>query len=178
MRKAVSQSLFFAAAAALGLYAITHESAVHAWILRAGPIGPVLSIGLYTLLASIPFLSSGAVALLNGMLFGFWWGAAYSAIAIVLSGFTTYAFAERLATGYGAEEFRAKMPVWLRRLPVGSPAFLIALRTIPWVGGTLANNAAVIYEIPFRRHFWTRLAVAVPIAAVSAYIGWKLVPGG
>lgn len=176
MRKAVSQSLVLTAAAAIGVYAMLHEPEVHAWILRAGPTGPLLSIALYTLLASIPFLSSGAVALLNGMLFGFWWGATYSAIAIVLSGFTTYAFAERLAAGYGAEELRSKMSTWLRRLPFGSPAFLIALRAIPWLGGTLANNAAAIYEISFRRHFWTRLAVALPIAVVSAYVGWKLVP--
>lgn len=175
MRKALSQSLFLGSAAVVGLYAMTHESVVHAWILHAGPIGPLLSIGLYTLLASIPFLSSGAIALLNGMLFGFWWGTAYSAVAIVLSGFTTYAFAERLAAGYGAEELRIKMPAWLRRLPVGSPAFLIALRMIPWIGGTLANNAAAIYEISFPRHFWTRLAVALPIAVVSSYIGGKLV---
>ncbi len=176
MRKAVSQSLFLAAALAIGTYAMTHEPEVHASIVRAGPTGPLLSIALYTLLASIPFLSSGAIALLNGMLFGFWWGAAYSAVAIVLSGFTTYAVAERLAAGFGAEELRAKMPTWLRRIPVGSPAFLIALRTIPWLGGTLANNAAAIYEIPFRRHFWTRLAVALPVAVVSAYVGWKLLP--
>ena len=76
MRKAVSQSLFLAAALAIGTYAMMHEPEVHATIGRAGPIGPLLSIALYTLLASIPFLSSGALALLNGMLFGFWWGAA------------------------------------------------------------------------------------------------------
>ncbi len=176
VRKALSQGALLAAALALGLFALANEADVHAWVVRAGPWGPLLAIGMYTLLASIPFLSSGALALLNGMLFGFWQGAAYSAVAIVLSGFTTYAIARGLASDYELEEFRATMPSWLRRIPVASPMFLIALRAIPWVGGTLANTAGAFYNIPLRRHMWTRLAVALPFACVSAYLGWRLMP--
>jgi len=94
----------------------------------------------------------------------------------VLSGFTTYAFAQRLAAASEVEAFRRQMPSWLGSLPVSSPTFLIALRAIPWVGGTLANNAGALYAIPFWRHFWTRIVVALPFGIVSAYLGSKLMP--
>jgi|GEM_PF-6663679 len=74
LKKALSQSWFVVGAVAIGFFAVAHEADVHSWVARAGPWGPLLAILLYTVLASIPFISSGDMAVLNGMLFGFWWG--------------------------------------------------------------------------------------------------------
>jgi uncharacterized membrane protein YdjX (TVP38/TMEM64 family) len=159
-----------------GSYVVAHGALVHAWVLHAGPLGPLLSLALYTTVASVPFLPSGVLALLDGMIFGFWEGSIISCTAVLLSGFTTYAVARGIAEDFGVHDELERLPGWIRRLPMGSPAFLVALRAIPWLGGTLANNVGPMYGVSLWRHSWTRAVVAMPLAIASAYLGWKFVP--
>ena len=59
-----------------------------------------------------------------------------------------------------------RLPPWVKRFPVGSPAFLIAVRVIPGFGGTVATATAATFRVPMWVHVWTMCAIAVPICAL------------
>jgi len=158
----------------LGYLVIDRRQTMREWLLTSGALGPLLSVGIYTALASAPFISAGALALLNGAIFGVWEGAAINCVAVVLSGLSTYALARSAGARLHLHEELERLPAWAGRLPVGSPLFLIALRLIPWMGGTIANNVTAFYHGSMWRHMWTRVVVAVPIAIFNAYLGSKL----
>lgn len=157
----------------LAYLAVHHREMLTVWLIEAGPLGPLVSIALYVGLVSTPFVSSDILALLNGAIFGFWEGALINCIGVMLGAVSTYLIARRTGEFLDIQKDLERLPPWVKRLPVGSPLFLLALRLVPWVGGTIANNVAGFYKISIFRHLWTTAVVAIPVAVVSAYLGWK-----
>ncbi|TAM92629.1 TVP38/TMEM64 family protein [bacterium] len=160
---------------ALAYTAVHHRRLLQAWLIAAGPLGPVVSIVIYVALVSSPFVSSDILALLNGAIFGLWEGALVNCVGVMLGGVSTYLIARRTGEFLDIHEDLERLPPWVKRLPVGSPLFLLALRVVPWVGGTIANNVAGFYKISIFRHLWTTAVVAIPVAVFTAYLGWRAV---
>ncbi|TAM60005.1 TVP38/TMEM64 family protein [bacterium] len=159
----------------LAFTAVHHRHLLQVWLIEAGPLGPLVSIAIYVGLVSSPFVSSDILALLNGAIFGFWEGAAINCAGVMLGGVSTYLIARRAGEFLDIHEDLERLPPWVKRLPVGSPLFLLALRVVPWVGGTIANNVAGFYKIAILRHLWTTAVVALPVAIFTAYAGWRAV---
>jgi len=162
---------------ALAYFAVHHRHVLQAWLIQAGPMGPLVSVAIYVLLVSSPFVSSDILALLNGAIFGFWEGALINCVGVMLGGVSTYLIARRTGEFLDIHEELERLPPWVKRLPVGSPLFLLALRMVPWVGGTIANNVAGFYKISIFRHLWTTAVIAIPVAVITAYIGWTATTG-
>jgi hypothetical protein len=64
-----------------------------------------------------------------------------------------------------------KLPTWIKRLRIGSPAFLIAVRCIPGMGGTIATQTAAAMRVGLWRQIYTMCAVTVPVCTILAFGG-------
>ncbi len=137
-----------------------------------GPlIGYPLAIGLFTLVASAPFSVTDALAVMNGVIFGPLWGSVVNAVGLVFAALVGYALARRTSHLLDLHNNIDRLPRWVKRFRVGSPAFLLTLRIIPGLGGTLATQIAAAYKIPIFVHVWTMCAIAIPICTLLAIFG-------
>ena len=64
-----------------------------------------------------------------------------------------------------------KLPAWVRHFKIGSPMFLIVVRIIPGLGGTIATQTAAALRVPIWRQIYTMCAIAVPICTALAIGG-------
>jgi hypothetical protein len=76
-----------------------------------------------------------------------------------------------------------RLPGWARHFRIGSPMFLIVVRIIPGLGGTIATQTAAALRVPIFRQIYTMSAIAIPICtalavggdAVSTYIDMHVI---
>jgi uncharacterized membrane protein YdjX (TVP38/TMEM64 family) len=122
----------------------------------------------HALLAVSPFPSE-VLALTYGAIYGLSLGTLFAWSGWMLGALLEYALFRRIAADADSEA-RERLPAWLRRLPVGHPAFLIFSRLIPF-GNHVANAAAGSARVPLWRFCWTTALALAPfsfaIAAVS-----------
>jgi hypothetical protein len=64
-----------------------------------------------------------------------------------------------------------RLPRWMRHFKIGSPMFLIVVRIIPGLGGTLATQTAAALRVPIWRQIYTMSAIAIPICTALAVGG-------
>jgi uncharacterized membrane protein YdjX (TVP38/TMEM64 family) len=112
-----------------------------------------------------------ALAVMNGVLFGPLWGSVVNAIGIVCAAMFGYAVALRSSKLLDLDRQIARLPGWVSRFKVGSPAFLLAVRVIPGFGGTLATQVSAAFRVPLFVHIWTMSAIAIPICTLLAVFG-------
>jgi uncharacterized membrane protein YdjX (TVP38/TMEM64 family) len=108
---------------------------------------------------------------MNGAIFGPMEGSFINAVGLVcaaLFGYWVNSHASRLLD---LDAYLERLPHWVRRFPVGSPAFLLAVRVIPGFGGTIATATAATFRVPVWVHVWTMCAIAVPICTLLAIFG-------
>jgi uncharacterized membrane protein YdjX (TVP38/TMEM64 family) len=130
-----------------------------------------LAIVIFTVVASAPFSVTDALAVMNGVLFGPLWGSVVNAVGIVCAAMFGYAVALRTSKLLDLDRQIARLPGWVSRFKVGSPAFLLAVRVIPGFGGTLATQVAAAFRVPLFVHIWTMSAIAIPICTLLAVFG-------
>jgi uncharacterized membrane protein YdjX (TVP38/TMEM64 family) len=140
-----------------------------------GTVGPFvaypLAILIFTVVASAPFSVTDALAIMNGVIFGPVYGSLVNAVGLVFAALAGYALARRTSHLLELEKNIERLPPWVRRFPVGSPRFLLALRVIPGLGGTMATQIAAAFRVPMFVHVWTMCAIAIPICTVLAVFG-------
>ena len=142
-------------------------------------IRPVVAVpiatAIFAIVASAPFSVTDALAVMNGAIFGPFWGSIVNAAGIVVAGFFGY-WVNRHATHLlDLEAALAKLPAWVKRFKIGSPMFLIAVRVIPGFGGTVATATAAAFRVPVWVHVFTMSVVAIPICTVLAIFGDRAV---
>lgn len=130
-----------------------------------------LAIAVMAVVASAPFSVTDALAIMNGVIFGPLWGSVVNGIGILIAAVCGYLLACRTCTLLNMQQQIEKLPNWARRFPVGSPMFLICVRIIPGLGGTVATQSAAAFRVPIFRHVWTKALVAIPICTVLAIFG-------
>lgn len=130
-----------------------------------------LAIAIFAVVASAPFSVTDALAIMNGAIFGPVMGSVVNAIGLVLAAMLGYWVNHRASKLLNVHEYLDRLPAWVKRFPVGSPAFLIAVRVIPGFGGTVATATAATFKVPMWVHVWTMCAIAVPICTVLAIFG-------
>ncbi|MBV8489709.1 MAG: TVP38/TMEM64 family protein [Candidatus Eremiobacteraeota bacterium] len=136
-----------------------------------GVLAYPLAIAIFALVASAPFSVTDALAVMNGAIFGPVVGSLVNAIGLVLAAMLGYWVNLRASHLLDLHAYLQKLPAWVKRFPVGSPAFLIAVRVIPGFGGTVATASAAAFKVPMWVHVWTMCAIAVPICTVLAIFG-------
>jgi len=165
-------ALVFLTSFVLAALVIRNKAAVEAFLSSIGPwVAYPLAVLLFAIVASAPFSVTDALAIMNGVIFGPLWGSLVNAIGLVFAAIAGYAIARRTSHLLELDKNIEKLPPWVKRFKVGSPAFLLTLRIIPGLGGTLATQIAAAFRIPLFVHVWTMCAIAVPICTVLAIFG-------
>ena len=163
--------VIFAASFAVAAFVVADKHAIDRVLQSAGFATIPLSVVLFALVASAPFSVTDALAVSNGVLFGPWIGAAVNAAGLVLAAILGYVIARRTSALWNLEKELEKLPAWTKRFEVGSPLFLIIVRAIPGIGGTIATQTAAALRVPMLRQIYTMCAVTVPICTALAFGG-------
>lgn len=179
-RRGRSRSIFVQRAKAFAIfggsfliatYVVANKSGVDALLAWLGPFGIPAAIVIFAIVASAPFSVTDALAVSNGVLFGPWMGSAVNAAGLVLAAVLGYLVALRTAKLLNVEEQLETLPGWVRRYKVGSPMFLILVRIIPGLGGTIATQTAAALRVPMWRQVYTMSIVTIPLCTLLAFGG-------
>lgn len=130
-----------------------------------------LAVLIFAVVASAPFSVTDALAVMNGVLFGPWIGTLVNTAGLVLAAVIGYVVALRTSKLLDIEATFQKLPNWVRHFKLGSPMFLIVVRIIPGLGGTIATQTAAALRVPIWRQIYTMCAIAVPICTALAIGG-------
>ena len=174
--------MIFAASFGLAAYVVANKEAVEHLLGVLGPFSYVLAVVVLAVVASAPFSVTDALAIMNGVVFGPWIGSLVNALGIMLAAVIGYVVALRTSRLLNVEEAVGRLPAWARHFKVGSPMFLIVVRIIPGLGGTIATQVAAGMRVPLWRQVYTMSAIAIPICtalaisgdALSNFIGAKM----
>jgi uncharacterized membrane protein YdjX (TVP38/TMEM64 family) len=156
---------------ALAAFVVARRVQVEHLLNTLGPFAMPLAVLVLAVVASAPFSVTDALAVMNGAIFGPWWGSLVNALGIVLAAVIGYIVALRTSALLDIEAQVRKLPGWVRRFKIGSPMFLICVRVIPGLGGTIATQTAAALRVPLFRQVYTMCAIAVPICTALAIGG-------
>ncbi len=155
----------------LAALVVSHRTAVEHILHHVGWLAMPLAVLVFAIVASAPFSVTDALAIMNGVLFGPLWGSVVNALGLVLAAVIGYYVALRTSDAFDVKAQVERLPSWARRFQIGSPMFLIAVRIIPGLGGTIATQTAAALRVPLFRQVYTMCAIAVPICTVLAVGG-------
>lgn len=157
---------------ALAAFVVSHRAWVEHLLAEIGPFAMPLAVLVFGIVASAPFSVTDALAIMNGVLFGPVWGSIVNAVGLVLAAIIGYVVALRTSAAFDVKKNVERLPAWARHFRIGSPMFLIAVRIIPGLGGTIATQTAAALRVPIYVQIYTMCAVAVPICTVLAIFGY------
>ena len=155
----------------LAIFVVANRPWVEHLLGQLGPFAMPLAILVFAIVASAPFSVTDALAIMNGVLFGPIWGSVVNAIGLVLAATIGYLIALRTSDAFDVKKNVERLPRWARHFKIGSPMFLIAVRIIPGLGGTIATQTAAALRVPIFRQIYTMCAGAIPICTVLAVFG-------
>jgi uncharacterized membrane protein YdjX (TVP38/TMEM64 family) len=158
----------------IAVLVVSHRPWVEQLLVNLGPFAMPLAIVVFALVASAPFSVTDALAVMNGALFGPRWGSFVNACGLVLAAIIGYVVALRTSDAFDVKKNVERLPPWARRFKIGSPMFLMTVRIIPGLGGTIATQTAAALRVPIFRQIYTMCAVAVPICTVLAVFGYAV----
>ncbi len=156
---------------ALAAFVVSHRPWVEHLLAEIGPFAMPLAVLVFAIVASAPFSVTDALAIMNGVLFGPVWGSVVNAVGLVLAAIIGYVVALRTSAAFDVKKNVERLPPWARRFKIGSPMFLIVIRVIPGLGGTIATQTAAALRVGYFRQIYTMCAVAIPICTVLAIFG-------
>ncbi len=169
-RRAEAAGVFLGSFLAAALV-IKYKWHVEEFLRTLGPGSYPLAILLFAVVASAPFSVTDALAIMNGVIFGPLVGSIVNAIGLVIAAVAGYWLARRTSHLLQIDSNVQRLPSWVRRFRVGSPPFLLTLRMLPGLGGTLATQIAAALRVPMFVHVWTMCAVAIPVCTLLAIFG-------
>ena len=157
---------------ALAALVIRYQPHIEAYIrsISLSVAVPVATL-IFALVASAPFSVTDALAIMNGAIFGPVEGSIVNAAGLVVAAIFGYWINTRATHLLDVHQYLERLPAWVKRFPVGSPAFLLAVRVIPGFGGTVATATAAAFKVPVWVHVWTMCAIAIPICTLLAIFG-------
>ncbi len=159
------------ASTVLAAFVVFNRPLVERILGEIGPFAIPLAILVFAIVASAPFSVTDALAVMNGVLFGPLVGSIVNAIGLVLAAIIGYVVAMRTSDAFDVKKNVERLPGWARHFKIGSPMFLICVRIIPGLGGTIATQTAAALRVPIFRQIYTMCAVAIPVCTVLAVFG-------
>ncbi|HVN68666.1 MAG TPA: VTT domain-containing protein [Candidatus Binatia bacterium] len=155
----------------LAYLVIRYQPHVEHEIRTIGPLAYPLGVAVFAIVASAPFSVTDALAIMNGAIFGPVEGTLVDIVGLVLAAMLGYWINSHASSLLRLQDYLSRLPAWVKRFPVGSPAFLLAVRVIPGFGGTVATATAAAFRVPLWVHVWTMCAIAIPICALLTIFG-------
>lgn len=161
---------------AIAAFVIRYQPQIEHYIRSIGPgVAVPVATGIFAVVASAPFSVTDALAVMNGAIFGPFWGSIINAVGIVIAAAIGYWVNLRVTHLLDLHAALERLPAWVKRFKVGSPMFLIAVRIIPGFGGTVATASAAAFRVPIWIHILTMSAVAIPVCTILAIFGDRAV---
>jgi len=108
-------SAIFLASFGLAAFVVARKGQVEHLLSTLGPFAMPLAIVILAIVASAPFSVTDALAVMNGVIFGPWWGSVVNALGIVLAAIIGYVVALRTSALLDIERQVQKLPHWVRR---------------------------------------------------------------
>jgi uncharacterized membrane protein YdjX (TVP38/TMEM64 family) len=170
-RQRLEAGLIFLVSFAVAAFVVARKHQVEGMLHHVGFFAYPVAIVIFAVVASAPFSVTDALAVMNGVIFGPLWGSVVNALGLVLAAIIGYVVALRTSKLLDLESQYEKLPKWVRHFKVGSPMFLIVVRVIPGLGGTIATQTAAALRVPIWRQIYTMCAIAVPICTLLAIFG-------
>ena len=161
----------FAGSFFLAAIVVYNRSAVQDYLWGVGWVAYPMAVLLMAIVASAPFSVTDALAVMNGIIFGPVAGSIINAVGIVLAAILAYRIAMRTSHLLDIADRLQRLPGWIKRWEVASPMFLVMVRLLPGIGGTVATQTAAAYRVPLWVQIWTMSVVAVPICTLLAVFG-------
>ncbi|GAC1582139.1 MAG: hypothetical protein NVS3B7_17440 [Candidatus Elarobacter sp.] len=155
----------------LAAFVVSRRDLVEHILGQLGWFAMPLAVLVFAIVASAPFSVTDALAIMNGVLFGPLWGSIVNAVGLVLAAIIGYVVALRTSAAFDVKKNVERLPAWARHFKIGSPMFLICIRVIPGLGGTIATQTAAALRVPIFRQVYTMCAVAIPICTLLAVFG-------
>ncbi len=155
----------------LAALVVSHRTLVEHILGQLGWLAMPLAVLVFAIVASAPFSVTDALAIMNGVLFGPLWGSVVNAVGLALAAVIGYVVALRTSDAFDVRAQVERLPGWIRRFQIGSPMFLICVRIIPGLGGTIATQTAAALRVPIFRQIYTMCAIAVPVCTALAIGG-------
>ncbi|MBM4244073.1 MAG: VTT domain-containing protein [Deltaproteobacteria bacterium] len=141
---------------------------------RWGVAGPVIWVLMQVIVHVTPLGDFVPWSVLNGSMFGLWIGMLMTWLSWMGSASAQYAIGRRTAQDLDWDTKIARLPIWLQRLPISHPVFLIVARQFPLMAGPI-NVAAGAARVPFVRLLWTTAIGVFPPALLLAAVGVGIV---
>lgn len=135
-----------------------------------GTSAALISVPIHVVLALTPF-PSDVVAIANGAMFGFGYGAVLNWLGWWIAAVSQFALGRRATKDFNLEGAGAKLPLWLNRLSVDHPIYLIVARQIPWLGMHVGSFVPGAAGIRFSRFLWCSVIGAIPGSVLMAAVG-------
>lgn len=147
---------------------------IRAFIGGSGWIGLAVSVLLYGVLGLSPIPSEPLTVLISSV-YGPLQATLVAGLGNTLAALIEYFIGERLRDAASFDRQREKLPFGLGRLPVDSPVFLIAVRSLPGYGPKFISILSGVYRVPLWRYIWTATIPTFLGAAIFAYGGLGII---
>jgi len=133
----------------------------------------LISLALYVLFG-FTFLPSIPLTLFIAVLIGPLQAAVVAALGNTIAAFFEYQIGKTVGDVVDFEEKRSRLPFGLGKLPVKSPYFMLAARSIPAAPRAFSMVCGA-YEVPMGVYLWTTSLTYFISSAILAYGGEKLI---
>ena len=137
---------------------------------RFGLVAPAVSIPVHAIVAVTPF-PSDVLSVANGTVYGFWLGALFSWIGWYIAAFIEFHIGRRARADFPIDDWLARLPERLQRLPIAHPAFLIGSRWVPYAGGHISTLVPGAMGVGAGRFAWCAAIAIAPPSFLMAGIG-------
>lgn len=142
-------------------------------IRSAGVLAPLASLAIFTILSFTP-ITTDALIIINGALFGPLWGSLLSWMGNNFAAIAEYYLGKSICAISGFDKNKYKLPFGLSKLPVDSFWFLIFGRLIPGYGGKIVSITGGLCNVPFKKYFWSAIITNLIGAIILSLIGFGL----
>jgi uncharacterized membrane protein YdjX (TVP38/TMEM64 family) len=143
------------------------------FIAGIGVWGILVSILVYALLG-LTLIPSEPLTILTGAIFGPLVATLVAGVGNTLSALVEYYLGKKIGQASNFMEQKHKLPFGLGKLPVDSPLFLIAARSIPGYGPKAVSFISGVYHVPLFTYLWTAAIPTFLGAAIFAFGGFGL----
>ena len=143
---------------------------LRSWVKSFGVWAPLAFILLFVVRPFI-LLSSAVVAMLGGLLFGWFNGAGYVLIGAMLSGVFEFLFIRRFAGEKIKQYVKEKAPGIVNATERHGFLTIFLVRVIPNVAFDLQNCALALTPARFVPYFWGTLFGCLPAIAFFTFVG-------
>jgi uncharacterized membrane protein YdjX (TVP38/TMEM64 family) len=167
-------AVLFVGSSALAAWVVRERAFVRAELGEFGFFAYPVAVMLLTVVASAPFSVTDALAVMNGVIFGPVGGSLVNAVGILGAAVAGYYLALRTSRLLELDKTLERLPHWVRRFRIGSFAFLLTVRILPGIGGTVATQVAAARRVPLFVHVLAMCTIALPICTALAIGGDSL----